>query len=201
MKCLRTLLLIGMLVVVACTDKEKEIKRILESPIEYSSHMSPYADFTQYVSWDWVPVSPDSPTDPRAEDPQLRRDIEEAVSRQMEIRGYEKTSDNAQMAVNYHLAVQTIDQEYIRAMYDGKYLPAYRIDFSGPRSARRKWEEGSLIVFVFDTSSREMLWRGSAKAEVTEGAPHSERVRRLSKVAQSMFTSLPGRPRFDADSN
>jgi hypothetical protein len=81
-------------------------------------------------------------------------------------------------------------------MYDGNYLPEYRMDYHGPRSAKKRWEEGSLLVFIFDNETRQMVWQGSATAEITDEAPEPQRVERLNKVSKTMFTSLPGRPRY-----
>jgi hypothetical protein len=115
----------------------------------------------------------------------------------MDVRGYQKVSRAPDIVLNFHVAVQTIDKDYIKKMYDGSYYPEYRMDFSGPRSARKRWDEGSLIVFAFDTYTRKLIWEGTAIAEVTDEAPLDMRIERINKAAKWMFTSLPGRPRWD----
>ena len=61
--------------------------------------------------------------------------------------------------------------------------------------ARTRWKEGEVVVFIFDTQTREMVWQGSAMAEVTLDAPLDRRLERLDKAMKTMFTSFPGRPR------
>lgn len=187
--------LLGLLFTIGgCSSRDKEIKRILESPIEYNAYVSPYAEFTRYVTWDWVPVLEARGVDPRADDPKVRRAIEDAIANQMGVREYVRGTVAPNLVVNYHLATQDIDKDYMKQMYDGKYLPDYRIDFRGPRKARYEWEEGSLIIFIFDTSTRELIWRGAAKAEIAHDAPFEQSVERLNKVMKHVFTSFPGRP-------
>lgn len=195
----RVIWLVPLLVVLTagCSNKEKEIARILESPIEYHSHKSPWADFTDYRTWSWVPVRHEEAVDPREADPAVREVIEAAISKQMEIRGYRATSVAPDIVLNYHVASREITSDYIAHMYDGRYYPEYRMDFAGPRSARRRWDEGSLIIFAFDTTTREMVWRSSAKAEITGDAPLEGRAKRLNLAVKNMFASLPGRPTWD----
>lgn len=187
------------LVLTGGCGRKDEVKRILESPISYQSYVSPWADFGRYKTWDWVSATTDAADDTHVASPELRRAMQEGVAKQMNIRGYKRTSVAPDIAVNYHYAKTTIDRDYVKKMYDGSYYPEYRMDFEGPRSARSRWEEGSLIVFIFETASRRLIWRGSAQAEVTDEAPVEESKKRLDRVLKWMFTSLPGRPSWEMD--
>ena len=84
-------------------------------------------------------------------------------------------------------------------MYDGHYLPAYRMDFSGSGKAVSRWKEGSLLVFMFDSQTERMVWQSSATAEITDEAPPDQRRARLDEAIKLMFTSLPGKPSFPAN--
>ena len=180
--------------VAGCSSREKEIKRILDSPIEYDAHVSPWANFNAFVTWDWLPVQNNVA---RVADPQLQQAIEQAVATQMHVRDYQKTTGFADLVINYHVTAQQVNSDYIEQMYDGKYLPDYRVDFEGPRKARKRWDEGSLIILIFDRASRKMVWRGVAKAEIATDAPVEQSAVRVNKAIKQMFTSLPGRPRFN----
>jgi hypothetical protein len=169
----------------------------MESPIEYHSHVSPWADFDNYKTWDFVATPKTAPELIRTNDPELDEVIKNAIARQLDLRGYQRTSSVPDIVVNFHVAVETIDKDYVRNMYDGNYYPEYRMDFSGPRSARDRWEEGALIVFVFETVSRRLVWQGTALAEVTGEAPLEMREKRLNEGLKWMFTSFPGKPRWE----
>jgi hypothetical protein len=198
MRLVTGVVVLTLLMTFGCGRKD-EVKRILESPISYQSYVSPWAEFERYKTWDWVSAMVDGADETRAANPELRRAMQEGVARQMSIRGYKRTSVAPDIVVNYHYATTTIDKDYVKKMYNGTYYPEYRMDFEGPRSARNRWEEGFLVVFIFETASRRMIWRGSAQAEVTNEAPVEESEKRLKKVLKWMFTSLPGRPSWEMD--
>lgn len=178
-------------------SRRDEVKRIMESPIEYRSYMSPWADFDSYKTWDFVATPKTAPELTRTDDPALDDIIKQAIKKQMDLRGYIQTTSVPDIVINFHVAVETIDKDYIKKMYDGNYFPEYRMDFSGPRSARNRWSEGSLIVFVFETVSRRLVWQGTALAEVTDEASLDMRETRITEGLKWMFTSLPGKPRWE----
>lgn len=178
----------------ACSSKNKEIDRIIESPIDYHSHLSPRADLSRYDTWGWLsPLYDDQSLDKEHIEEGIRVAIESAVDLRMKDRGYRRVYSSPEMVVNYHVAGKDIDSEYIRQVYDGRYDPKYRKNFDGPRGARNRWKEGSIILFAFDSDNGELLWRSSATAEVTDEAPLDRRVERLQNAIKMMFTSLPGK--------
>lgn len=183
------------LALAGCGSGNKEINRIMESPIAYNSHLSPFVDLSQYRTWDWVSPLVDETVLDRAQiEPGLRQAAESAINDRMTDRGYRRVASSPDLVINYHVAGRDIDEDYIREMYNGKYYPKYRVNFSGPRSAKKKWQEGSILIFIFDPDSGEMIWRSSATAEVTDEAPLDRRIERLNTAIKMVFTSLPGKP-------
>jgi hypothetical protein len=181
-------------VVAGCGSKNKEIDRIIESPIDYHSHLSPHADMSRYITWDWLsPLVDDGALEKLQVEEGVRLAIESAVDVRMNDRGFRRVGSSPDMVLDYHVAGKDIDAAYIRQVYDGKYDPKYRKNFDGPRRAKSEWQEGSIILFAFDATSGEIVWRSSAKAEVTEEAPLDRRVERLNDAIKLMFTSLPGK--------
>jgi hypothetical protein len=191
----RKWLIVCLLVVVAgCGSKSKEIDRIIESPIDYNSHLSPRADMSQYVTWDWLsPLVDEEALDKLQIEEGLRLAIESAVDLRMKDREFRRVTSSPDLVINYHVAGKDIDSEYIRQVYDGNYDPKYRKNFDGPRRAKNEWQEGSIILFAFDAGTGDIVWRSSARAEVTDEAPLDRRVERLNEAIKLMFTSLPGK--------
>lgn len=184
----------------ACgSSRNKEIQRILDSPINYQSQLSPWANMDDYLTWNWVPIPANLPVDPRAKDPVVREEVETAVEKHMTVRGFVKTSDAPDLYVSHHVTTRDITQTDVKKMYDGHYLPAYRLDFSGPESASTHWEEGSLLIFAFDSRAKRMVWQGSATAEITDEAATQQRLDRLNEAITMMFTSLPGKPAWQTN--
>jgi hypothetical protein len=180
--------------VVGCGSKNKEIERVIESPIDYHSHLSPRADMSRYNTWDWLsPLVDDEALDKQQIEEGIRLAVESAVDFRMNDRGYRRVFSTPDMVINYHVAGKDIDRDYMRQMYDGKYDPKYRKNFDGPGRSRDSWKEGSIIIFAFDSASGEMVWRSTATAEVTDQASLDKRVERLNSAIKMMFTSLPGK--------
>jgi hypothetical protein len=196
---MRSVILMGLVLLVGTIGcgKKSDVKRIMESPVDYQSYVSPWAEFQRYRTWNFIQMPEGRTDETHGVDPAIQSTIEDAITKQMDVRGYEKVTRIPDIVLNYHVAVKTIDKDYIKKMYDGSYYPEYRMDFSGPKSARKRWEEGSLIIFAFDTYTKKLIWEGTVIAEVTGEAPLDQRVVRINNAAKWMFTSLPGRPRWD----
>jgi hypothetical protein len=152
---------------------------------------------SDYKAWGWVPVPANAPVDPRAQDPGLRAEIEKKIEAHMKARGYTGPQSSPDMFVNYHVSTKSIGQDDVKNMYDGKYLPQYRMDFEGP--AQTGWQEGSLLILIFDAKAERMVWHSSASAEITDEAPEAKGIERLSEAIKMMFTSLPGRATWETD--
>jgi hypothetical protein len=183
------------LAIIGCgSSRDKEIQRILDSPISYKSHLSAWANMENYRTWHWVPIPQATRVDPRASDPKLRDEIEKAVTKHMVERGYTKVDGSPDLQVNYHVTTQDVDRDFMKTMYDGKYWPAYRMDFRGSGKAAREWKEGSVLIFIFDAQSQEIVWQSSAMAEIIDEAPEEGSAARLNEAIKVMFVSLPGRP-------
>jgi hypothetical protein len=188
------LVVCALVIVAGCGSKNKEIERIIESPIDYHSHLSPRADMSRYNTWDWLsPLVDEEGVEKQQIEEGIRLAIESAVDFRMKDRGYRRVFSSPDMVIDYHVAGQDLDADYMRKLYGEKYDPKYRQNYDGPRRARDNWQEGSIILFAFDSASGEILWRSSAKAEVTEEAPLDRRVERLNSAIKMMFTSLPGK--------
>lgn len=181
------------------SSRDKEIQRILDSPVDYDSHLSAWVKMESYVTWSWVPMPKAVNVDPRASNPQLRGAIESAVASQMKVRGYTASSDAPDLYANYHVVTQQINKQYVQQMYNGSYWPQYRMDYEGSSKDRNQWEEGLLVIFLFDAKSEQMVWQGTATAEITDEAPEQKSVERLDTVIKTLFTSLPGRPSWQSN--
>ena len=185
-------ILVGILA--GCSGQSGDTKRILNSPIDSESELDPSADMGSYATWNWLPNPNLAALEAELKDPRVRSLIGAAVQSEMFMRGFRIDENSPDMIMNFHLATQRIDQDYINEAYDGTYLPDYRTDFEG--SKNKAWDEGSIVFLIFDAKTGQMIWRGSAKAEVTDEKAMSqvtmqEREERINKVVKMMFKNLP----------
>ena len=179
---------------VGCTSKSDEIQRIVDSPITVEADYEPGTDFSVYKTWNWIPAPQMPGQDPRTGDLEVTEDIKVAVDGEMFSRGYKRVASGYDLIANYHLAVEDVDAAYINEYYGGQY-PQYKMDMPGTQDDKDKWREGTLILFFFDAKNGQLVWRGSAQAEVTGGeATPQQRETRIQKAVKMMFEAVPGIP-------
>ncbi len=176
---------------VGCTTKSSEIQKIMDSPITVEADYEPGTDFKQFKTWNWVPQPQMPGHDPRTGDLELTKIIQEAVGGEMFSRGFKRADSEYDLIANFHVALNTIDQDYINEYYKGEY-PQYKMDMTGTKDDKEMWSEGTLILFFFDAKDGQLVWRGSAQAEVTEGASLKQRDARVKRAIKMMFDANPG---------
>lgn len=181
------------LLFVGCSGGNKEIQRVLDSPIDVESQVDEDVDLSGYTTWSWLMTETNvAGAQAEIKDPQVRSRIVDAVQGEMFKRGFVLAEDQSDLVMNFHVAIKNIDQNYIDAYYEGRYTPSYR---EGSGSKKGEWTEGTLILLLFDADTRQMIWRASAQTEVTADAPTVERDKRIQRIVSAMFEKLPAKTR------
>ena len=170
----------------------EEAQRAAQAPIEVDTELDPEANMANYKTWNWIPVPVGKSGDPRIDSQQFRNNVGNAVEREMFEHGYRRSETNPDLLLNGHAAVADVDANYIETHYGGQY-PDYKVDTDDPNKGSLTWEEGSLIIFIFDAKTRAMVYRGSARAEVVEDMPEEMRTDRLNKAIKMIFEKFPKR--------
>ncbi len=176
------LVLLSVVMLVGCSSAKKEGKRIIDSPMVVETEINGDVDFGKYHTWTFMPLPPGAEIDPRIDDPAFKNSVENAVEREMFTRGYRRVDSSPDLVINAHAAIEKITEEYIEEHYNGSYYPEYRMEMDDSKfDASRAWEEGSMVFFVFDVKTREMVYRGSIQLEVApEGGSRRRSERRES---------------------
>ena len=126
---------------------------------------APGADLTRYHSYDFF----DKPsTDRRGYKTITTRSIEDAVDREMRLRGFTRTSDNPDIKINFDIAkhdkVTTRPGPSVGVGYGyGGWRSHYGYDIAfGGRGDVETVTEGTLTVDLVDRARNELVWSGSA---------------------------------------
>ena len=121
--------------------------------------------------------------------------IKNAITREMEARGYRKEV-NGQLLVNFHR--QSKDKVKVtQTPVPGGYY-GYRRGFytwgAGPavQTDVQNYREGTLIIDVVDGGAKKLLWQSVAVARITKDMLESPKPHIDSAVTQ-MFAEFPGR--------
>lgn len=148
-----------------------------------STDVDPKGEFGRYRTFRWIQP-------PQEVSPLLQQRIVEGVNRELIARGWSESAQ-ADIAIAAHVATQ--QRQDVDTFYSG---PAYAgWGWRGPWAAGsvntsvRTYEVGTLMVDLFDTQTRQAVWRGTAKGTI----PSSQD--RLNEGVQAgiveMFRKLP----------
>jgi len=180
---------------VAGCGTSAEVQRILDSPIVVETALEEEADFSTYETWTWLELPANTELDPRIDNPEFTGNVDNAVEREMYTRGYRKDKAAPDLLVNGHAVFEEIDQNYISEKYNGSYYPEYQTEIQKGDKQRSKWQEGTIILFVFDARTRQMVYQASAQAEITDtkNTTPDQRKKRIDKAINLMMEKFPKR--------
>jgi hypothetical protein len=149
---------------------------------------SPKTDFSSYRTYSWVPHSATA-------HPILALDIVDAIDRQLQAKGLQKRESGGDLLVNGYGSLS----EGMNVSYDVDVYAAPGLDGpinwanGSPRpgnSTSVYVDKGTLVVDIADRQTKQLLWRGIAKAKVDP-----EQVDKAFEIAEKavikMFKSYP----------
>ena len=142
------------------------------STMQVYSDYDPSASFAGLKTYDWVKATKKVTGDPRLDNPVLDKRIRALIQAQLATQGYTQTSGGMpDFLVGYHvalekkLAVSTMNDYYgYRAGWGWSYGAGTGV--VTPQSYTYEYEQGSLIIDVVNPKTHDLMWRGSAQAEV-----------------------------------
>ena len=196
---MRTISLVSLLIVAAvllagCTaTKMASSDKIYETPIAVDAHYTEGIDFSQYKTWTWIPSVGNATGSNRLDDPEFRDVVGTAVQKEMYARGYAKTSENPDLVVNGFVSVQKIDKKYIEENFDGVYAPDYHAVLPEGGSNKSSWEEGTLMLFIYDAAKGQVVWYGTAQTEAAKHPVEGMWQKRVQEIVAQLLDSLPSR--------
>src|SRR5262249_56651351 len=114
------------------------------------------------------------------------------VNAQLTSRGYQLVADGGDLGIAAHLATRT--ERTLNTFYDGfgggwRWGGGFGGGFGSATTTESTFQEGTLIVDLFDARTRQAIWRGSGEQDVSTN-PRKEAAN-LEKAAQKMFRKFP----------
>jgi hypothetical protein len=170
------------------------------SGLTIQSDFDPTADFSKFRTWDWIPnAGGDQSSDPSGRDNAiLRGRIQTAVANVLIDRGYKLNMDTPDFLVAYHIAFEEkLDLEVVNNYYGYPYAGSYAATWGptiyGQEIQQREWEQGTLLLDILDGESGQLVWRGSAQAEVYPNSDPNERQSRINNAVSKVLDEFPPR--------
>jgi len=145
-----------------------------EVRVDYDHH----ANFERYRTYSWAKVeTPNSLWDER---------VKEAIDRALLSKGWTPVPDGGDISI---VAVGTTkEKRTLRTFYDG-FDGWLWGGFADATTYEDSYEVGTLIVDMFDTRTKKLVWRGSA-SDVVSSKP-DKNIKELEKAVDKMFEHFP----------
>jgi uncharacterized protein YceK len=162
--------------------------------IQTATEQSPDVDFREYSTWDWIESQrPPNWAPPASDEPEFDTYIRSAIETLMSDRRYVKQAAGPDLRVDYHVTSQDmVNATVVNNYYGESWYPQYRLGLPGFQDVyKNRWEEGALLVLVFDDKTKELVWRGIARTEVNSQGPVDEIMEIIDKAVDKLLKKLP----------
>lgn len=166
--------------------------------ITITSDYDKQVDFTQFKTFGFLDWDEQSKSYVNDLD---RRRIEDAVSKQLEARGFTRVPDTGETMIGFHVIVETksgttaYTNHYGGMGYygaGGGFGYGYGYPYGGASTTTYQTYEyqiGTLIIDQFETKTRKLIWEGIAQGEIEEKKENREE--NLNKDMARMFADYP----------
>lgn len=141
------------------------------------------ADFSTYKTFTWI-------KEPKTNNPLVRQRIIDGVNAALIAKGLRLTTGQADLGVAAHTA--TKEERSLNTFYDGfgggwRWRPIG--GFGSATTTVNTYEVGTLVVDIFDTRTKEAVWRGTSTKTLSDNPQKNEAS--LNKAVAKMFDKFP----------
>jgi hypothetical protein len=140
------------------------------------------ANFNQYKTYSWEKV--------QTQDTLWVDRIKEAVNKDLTAKGWTPVASGGDVAI---MAIETTqNQQTLNTFYDG-FGGGWRWrgfgGFGDSTTTVENYKVGTLVVDLFDTKTKKLIWRGSASDTLSNKS--DKNIKDLDKGVQKMFDHFP----------
>jgi Domain of unknown function (DUF4136) len=142
------------------------------------------ANFSQYKTYSWEKV--------QTKDSLMVDRIKDAVNGALTAKGWTRLDSDGDVSV---VAMEiTRNQQTLNTFYDG-FGGGWRWGggFGDATTTTETYKVGTLVVDLFDTKTKNLIWRGSSSDTLSNNA--DKNTKNLDKGVQKMFAHFPPEPK------
>lgn len=142
------------------------------------------ADFAQYKTYSWANV--------KTQDPLFVDRIKSAVNSALAAKGWSQVESGGDISI---VAIEmTRNQQTLNTFYDGfgggwGWRRFGGGGFGEATTTTETYKVGTLVVDLFDTRTKQLVWRGSASDTLSNNS--DKNIRNLNKGVEKLFKSFP----------
>ncbi len=165
--------------------------------VQYNSDYDPTADFSNITTYQWAQRTPTGDDDPRVYNDITMRKIRHATDLALRDIGMHEVGQNPDVYVAWHgaingkMSLQTVSTNYGYGW--GWYGPGYG-GMGSSTTYVNEWDEGTLIIDIIDAQRDELMWRGSAQAELSKNQDPQKGQEKLNAIVVKILEPFPPLP-------
>ncbi|MFZ0583359.1 MAG: DUF4136 domain-containing protein [Candidatus Acidiferrales bacterium] len=152
-----------------------------------TTDFDPRANFSQYKTFTWI-------RPPKVEmDPFMEQRLVEAINAALTAKGWQPATEGADVGIVAHVA--TRERHTLETFYNGFGggwgWHHWGVGFGEAYTTDHPYEVGTLVVDMFDSHTKQLIWRGVATETFSE-KPDKD-TKKLNKDVEKLFKGFPPR--------
>jgi hypothetical protein len=161
------------------------------SGISTSTDYDPDVNFANYSTYVWIDTEGDD--DHEHVDAISHGRIQSAVDGVLATKGLRKATSNPDLAVGYQVtSAERRSYNTVNTGWGGGYYwGGWGGGMGMSTTTENVWEEGSLILGLFDSETKNLVWTGTATAAIDPGRSPEERQRLIEDAVAKMMKDFP----------
>jgi hypothetical protein len=159
------------------------------SGISTTTDYDPAVDFSAFSTYEWL----DTEGDDEGTDAIWHSRIQSSIDGVLATKGLRKATSNPDLAVGYQVAsAERRSYTTMNTGWGGGYgWGGWGGGVGMTTTTENVWEEGSLIVGLFDVGSKNLVWTGTATAAVDPSRSPEERQKLIDDGVAKMMKDFP----------
>jgi hypothetical protein len=162
------------------------------SGISTSSDYDPSVDFSKFSTYTWLDTEGDdidAITDSR---------IKGSIDAALLAKGFKKGGEGADLAVGYQVTTaERRSYNTVNTGWGGGYgwggygWGGYGMNVGASTTYENVWQEGSLLIGMFDGASKNLVWTGTATSALDASRSPQERQQLVNDAVDKMLKDFP----------
>ncbi len=182
-------IIFGVILFAACTSRAPQTTQAaMKIEPAIIAVADPGLKIPRGASFAWLDKAINLYSDERLDSTTIQYLIEQSIKSNLAERGFRFVEDasDAEYTIAYTAALES-------SLDDGTILRRFGLVPGNMRvpDDNPLFEKGTLLIYVFDGSDRDVVWRSAVQAAVDFSIEDAERKQRIERVIQDMFSAFP----------
>lgn len=156
------------------------------SGISTTTDYDPAVNFSGFSTYDWIDSEGevDNITSSR---------VRSSVDAAMTAKGFSQSSSNPDLAVSYQVTTaERRSFNTVNAGWGGGYRGAgWGMGMGTSTTTEQVWNEGSLVLGIFDTGTKNLVWTGTATTDIDPSRSPQQRQESIDSAVNKMMGDFP----------